>query len=431
MEQLDLTHLLNRKEEEKKLMNMLKNFEKNKKELIHSRGMYIYGAPGSGKSTFVKNILKKMNYDIVLYDAGDIRNKSVIDNITKHKISDNSVLAMFKKETKRIVIIMDEIDGMNSGDKGGINTLIKLIRPKKTKKQKTEDVTMVPIICIGNYHVDKKIKELIKVCETIELKKPTKEQLDNIINLILPNLEDELKKNIIEFSQCDLRKIHSAYFIYKNQESLFKKKMIKNMFQVKNHNEDTKVIVKKLLNKKYNLKDHQNVINDTDRTSIGLLFHENIIETFKYFKHEDSINLYLKVLDNVCFSDYIDRITFQKQIWVFNEMSSLVKTMYNNKILFEYKNKVNNKQKFNPPEVRFTKVLTKYSTEYNNMVFLQDLCKQLNMDKPDMFLFFLDLRSKMSIEDIINLFNNENYDINKLDVNRIFRFLDFGKEVLI
>ena len=31
---------------------------------------------------------------------------------------------------------MDEIDGMNSGDKGGINSLIKLIRPKKTKNKK-------------------------------------------------------------------------------------------------------------------------------------------------------------------------------------------------------------------------------------------------------------------------------------------------------
>ena len=32
------------------------------------------------------------------------------------------------------------------------------------------------------------------------------------------------------------------------------------------------------------------------------------------------------VLDNMCFADYIDRITFQKQIWIFNEMSSLIKT---------------------------------------------------------------------------------------------------------
>ena len=428
MEQLDLINLLNRDEEEKKLINILTSFEKNKKELIHSRGVYVYGAPGCGKSKFVKNTLKKMNYDVVVYDAGDIRNKAVIDNITKHKISDNNILAMFKKEKKKIAIIMDEIDGMNSGDKGGINTLIKLIRPKKTKKQKTEDITMVPIICIGNYHVDKKIKELIKVCETIELKKPNQNQLKNIINLILPNLDEELKKHIIDFSQSDLRKIESTYNIYKNHESILKKEIIKNMLEVKNHNEDTKIIVKKLLNNKYNLDEHIHIMNDTDRTSIGLLFHENIIETFRKFKKEDSINLYLNVLDNICFSDYIDRITFQKQIWVFNEMSSLVKTMYNNKILFDYKKKVNNNSSFNPKEVRFTKVLTKYSTEYNNMVFLQDLCKQLNMDKSDMLLFFLDLRSKMSVEEIIELFNNENYDINKLDVNRIFRFLDYGKE---
>ena len=428
MEQLDLINLLNREEEEKKLINILTRFEKNKKELVHSRGVYVYGAPGCGKSKFVKNTLKKMNYDIVVYDAGDIRNKAVIDNITKHKISDTNVIAMFKKEQKKISIIMDEIDGMNSGDKGGINQLIKLIRPKKTKKQKNEDVTMVPIICIGNYHVDKKIKELIKVCETIELKQPTKSQLKNIINLILPNLDEELKKNIIDFSQSDLRKIESTYNIYKNHESILKKEIIKNILEVKNHNEDTKIIVKKLLNNKYDLDDHIHIMNDTDRTSIGLLFHENIIETFRKFKKEDSINLYLNVLDNICFSDYIDRITFQKQIWVFNEMSSLVKTMYNNKILFDYKKKVNDNSSFNPKEVRFTKVLTKYSTEYNNMVFLQDLCKQLNMDKSDMLLFFLDLRSKMSIEEIIELFNNENYDINKLDVNRIFRFLDYGKE---
>ena len=68
---------------------------------------------------------------------------------------------------------MDEIDGMNNGDKGGINALIRLIRPKKTKKQRLEDTTRSPVICISNYHVDKKIKELMKVCHTFELKTPT------------------------------------------------------------------------------------------------------------------------------------------------------------------------------------------------------------------------------------------------------------------
>ena len=428
MEQLDLINLLNRNDEEKELINVLNNFEKNKTNLILSRGVYVYGCPGCGKTTFVKKVLKKLNYDIIAYDAGDIRNKTVIDNITKHKISDTNIIAMFQKKKTKIAIIMDEIDGMNSGDKGGINQLIKLIRPKKTKKQKTEEITMVPIICIGNYHIDKKIKELIKVCKTIELKKPTKLQVKNIISLILPNIDFDLKENIIEFIQGDLRKINSTYEIYKNHENILKNEIIKNILETKNYNEDTKITVKKLLNNKYSLNDHSLIMNDTDRTSIGLLFHENIIDTFKENKKEKCINLYLDVLDNINFSDYIDRVTFQKQIWVFNEMSSLIKTMYNNHIFHNFKKKEKINDEFNPSEVRFTKVLTKYSTEYNNSIFIQNLCKQLNMNKSDVFLFFIHLRNKMSVEDVISMFNNENYDINKLDVNRIYRFLDYGSK---
>ena len=77
-------------------------------------------------------------------------------------MTDKNIMSLFQKKITKIVIVMDEIDGMNNGDKGGINTLIKLIRPKKTKKQKQEEITINPIICIGNYYMDKKIKELIK-----------------------------------------------------------------------------------------------------------------------------------------------------------------------------------------------------------------------------------------------------------------------------
>ena len=84
-----------------------------------------------------------------------------------------------------MIIVMDEIDGMNSGDKGGINALIKIVRPKKTSKQKKENTTMIPIICIGNYHMDKKIKELMKVCIKIEIKIHTCAEVKKIIKLTL------------------------------------------------------------------------------------------------------------------------------------------------------------------------------------------------------------------------------------------------------
>ena len=111
---------------------------------------------------------------------------------------------------------------MNGGDKGGINSLIRLIRPKKTKKQKKENIAMIPIICIGNYHIDKKIKEMMKVCNTIELPKPTITQIQSIGQLLMPTLEKPLLQNMLTFIQGDLRKLKAIYDIYQNQTKYLK-----------------------------------------------------------------------------------------------------------------------------------------------------------------------------------------------------------------
>ena len=428
MENININKLLNRDEESNRIIEILKDFEKNKHNLTTKKGIYVYGDPGSGKSTFVQNILKEMDYDVIKYDAGDIRNKSIIDTITKHNMSDKNIMSMFYKKIKRIAIIMDEIDGMNNGDKGGINSLIKIIRPKKTKKQRQEEITLNPIICIGNYHIDKKIKELMKVCHVVELKSPSKPQMINILDEIVPNTDENIKFNIIDFIQGDLRKLSTIYELYKNKQDILNNNIIKNIFLMKSYNDDTRKITKKLINNKFNIEEHLTIMNETDRTIVGLLWHENIIDVLDKMNKGNSIPFYLKILDNICFADYIDRITFQKQIWQFNEMSSLIKTFKNNKVYHETffsndaKNEFKKKQNFNPSEVRFTKVLTKYSTEYNNSIFIQNLCQELSMDKNDMFAFFLDLKNKYSDNELFLLF--ENHDISKLDIGRIYRYLD-------
>jgi len=419
METLNFNKILNREEKAYTIKEILTKFELNKNNLLFKKGIYVYGDPGSGKTTFITNILKEMNYDIIKYDAGDIRNKSIIDNITKHNMSDKNIMSLFNNKVKRIAIIMDEIDGMNNGDKGGINSLIKLIRPKKTKKQKLEEISMNPIICIGNYHIDKKIKELMKVCNVIELKTPNSGQISEIIKTLLPDIEDNNKNKIINYVQGDIRKLNNIYSIYNSKNDIFKSDIIDDIFQLKSYNDDTKKITNKLINNNYNIDDHNTIMNETDRTIVGLLWHENIIDVLGKEDKSISIPFYIKQLDNMCFSDYIDRITFQKQIWQFNEMSSLIKTFKNNKLYHESFKK---KQKYDPTEVRFTKVLTKYSTEYNNSLFIQNLCQQLGMDKKDLFSFFLELKNNFDDNQLLLLF--ENYEITKLDINRIYRYLD-------
>ena len=423
MDELNINKMLNRENEAQQIKNILRNFELNKNNLLFKKGIYVYGEPGIGKTEFVMNILREMDYDVIKYDAGDIRNKSIIETITNNNMSDKNIMSMFYKKVKKIVIVMDEIDGMNNGDKGGINMLIKLIRPKKTKKQKLEELTNNPIICIGNYHIDKKIKDLMKVCNTIELKVPTMKQITDVMRTLMPKMECELRENVYKFVQYDLRKLKIIYEIYTKNESILKNNIIQNIFQPKCYNDDTKKITQKLINNHYSLNDHNTLMNDTDRTIVALLWHENVIDVLDKIDKKDSIPLYMKLLDNMCFADYIDRITFQKQIWQFNEMSSLIKTFKNNKIFHEtYKNTIKKEFKYNPTEVRFTKVLTKYSTEYNNSLFIQNLCQQLGMDKKDIFSFFMDIRSKYDDAEILNLF--ENYEINKLDINRIYRYLE-------
>ena len=425
MDKLNYNKILNRENISNKIIDILNHFNNNKNDLSVKRGIYIYGESGCGKTFFINNLLRKLNYDIIYFDSSGSRNKSILDIITKYNMGTSNILSLFKKEKRNIAIIMDEIDGMNNGDKGGINSLIKLIRPKKTKKQKIEEITNNIIICISNYQVDKKIKELMKICHSFELKSPTDNEIKEIIKNQIPQLYNnkELLDNSINYCNNNLRKINLLYKFYIN--NINNLEYFKNIIDINNSKKidyDTKNITSILINKKYNIEQQSYLINENDRTIIGLLFHENIIDQLQKFKNKNNaISIYLTILNNTCYGDYIDRITFQKQIWQFNEMSSIIKILSNN---YEYHNYLeNNCLKIDKiKDIRFTKVLTKYSTEYNNSLFLQDLSKFLSMDKKDTISFFKYLRNKYTIENIQDIL--ELYEINNLEINRIYRYID-------
>jgi hypothetical protein len=176
-------------------------------------------------------------------------------------------------------------------------------------------------------------------------------------------------------------------------------------------------------------------MNDNDRTTVALLWHENVADRITFLPRKEALPFYLKLIDNICFADYIDRITFQSQIWIFNEMSTFIKTFYNNFVFhrfFERRPESEIAQIRAMQDVRFTKILTKYSTEYSNQLFLYMLCQTLDMNKPDVISFFQELRiyyggndflNKVDIlNDAENLF--EDTKIGKLDIKRIYRYLD-------
>jgi hypothetical protein len=439
MNTLNINEILEREEIAQNIKTVLSDYTEKCKDINYKKGIFISGSPGSGKTHFVIEVLKQMNFDVIKYDAGDVRNKSLIDTITSNNVSSYNVLDMMRGEPKKIVIVMDEIDGMNNGDKGGITSLIKLIRQKKTKKQKSENATMNPIVCIGNYFVDKKIKELMKVCHVFELKMPTTTQVNTIVSKLMPNITNiQLKNDILNYIQGDMRKIVFVHNIYLKKPEILTRETIHNILHMKSYNDDSKSIVKSLFQTNLPIERHNTFMNETDRTTVALLWHENVVDYLDKIHRNVSFPFYLRILNNICFADYIDRITFQNQIWIFNEMSSLMKTFYNNKLFHELFSKkhpvipVSKKHKVSDIDsVRFTKVLTKYSTEYNNMMFVYMLCQELDMDKKDMVVLFQELRmfygadfltKNDKLNDAEKIFSDT--CISKLDIKRIYRYLD-------
>jgi DNA polymerase III delta prime subunit len=440
-----LNTILERQQISKEIKNIVLSFDEKYKNITFKKGIYIYGSPGCGKTEFIMNILKEMDYDIIKYDAGYVRNKSLIESITNNNISNQNVLQMMRKKPKKIVIVMDEIDGMNNGDKGGITSLIKLIRQKKTKKQKLENMTMNPIICIGNYYIDKKIRELMKVCHIFELKTPTIPQVSQLITTIIPSLasgtKSKIKVAVLKYIQGDIRKLAFIQDMFSKKPDLITEEILDTIFHTKLYNEDSKKITQHLIQEPKKIEDHNRFMNETERTIVALLWHENIVDAISIQPIKQSFPFYQIILDNMTYADYIDRITFQNQIWQFNEMSSLMKTFYNNKLYHDTFTKpagsalvpvqgsgttttTTTQGHYKPTDIRFTKVLTKYSTEYNNMIFIYNLCQELDMDKRDLLCMFQEIRLKFRIQpnEIEKMF--ENYNVNRLDIRRMYRFLD-------
>ena len=198
--------------------------------------------------------------------------------------------------------------------------LTALLKQFKFEEKNKKKRNFTLIMCGTNYY-DKKIKEIFKFCNVVHM------NVNN--NLLYNNYEKNIQNNI-----------------------------------------------KKIMNKTF----EQDFIIESEKATQSLLFHENIIDLVV---NRDDILFYKDFLHNFCIGDYFDRISFQKQLWIFNEMTYYFKILHN---YYLYKN-TNMKPKKNI-EYRFTKVLTKYSNEYNNNSFIIGLCNQLKCSKKRIILYF-------------------------------------------
>ncbi|TVY82690.1 Replication factor C subunit [Lachnellula suecica] len=171
------------------------------------RAIMIHGPPGIGKTTAAHLAAKLSGYDILESNASDTRSKKMVESGVTESLNNKSLLGYFTGDgksveatKKNVVLIMDEVDGMSAGDRGGVGALAKAC--KKTD---------VPMILICNERRQPKMKPFDHVTLDIPFRRPTVEQVRSRIATICHREGLKLPMNVvdalIEGSNKDIRQI--------------------------------------------------------------------------------------------------------------------------------------------------------------------------------------------------------------------------------
>ena len=122
-----------------KLQRWLKNWHNNAKfnfkkpggdSIGGFRAVMIHGPPGIGKTTAAHLVAQLEGFDIVESNASDTRSKKLMEASLKGVLDNKSLMGYFghgsskvDASKQKLVLIMDEVDGMSAGDRGGVGQL--------------------------------------------------------------------------------------------------------------------------------------------------------------------------------------------------------------------------------------------------------------------------------------------------------------------
>jgi replication factor C large subunit len=168
------------------------------------KGLIIYGAPGTGKTSSAIALAKEMDWEYVEFNASDIRSRDLIE---QNAIKGSFYSSISDVKNRKKLIVMDEVDslyernteGSDAGGKAAISSLL--------------ERTLNPVILIANdlYALKSSStgKAIADKCEVVEFRRYMKSQIATVLKEILQKegvyASPEKINEIAENSNGDMR----------------------------------------------------------------------------------------------------------------------------------------------------------------------------------------------------------------------------------
>lgn len=323
--------------------------EKALESWVHNRttsGFFLHGPPGVGKTTLVYRVFKSLGYRVVELNASHTRTgtafrKSILPLLRHGGVSE----WLTQGSPEKIAVLLDEIDGFSSGERGGLQELLAFARAWKPN-QNTR-----PLILISNTVEGRPMEQLRRQCVSMKVRPPSKELLSKWLTKEVPD----------EWAAIgDLREVVRLNTGLQTSSSV--------LFQ---EDSDVSDILLHAWSRLYNDWDpYEHIWLANHETNLaGLVLHENLPNRVRT-KKGDSSELYEKIFNKLMISDKADFVAFFYQCWPVLRISQRLKLVVPQQIINLELSKV--EEPIEPKDLIFTKVLAKQSALFNAW---KEMCK--------------------------------------------------------
>ena len=306
--------------------------EKNrKKEPDICSCAVITGNHGIGKTALVKAILNDLGYQIKTIDFSKLNGiRSVSDFIDNLLAGVDIYASMYKKNTKKYVILVDDIHSASTPtEKNIINELI-------LSNYRTWNC---PVIFIGSNKHKKIMSNVKKECYHIPMYPPEFENMYDVLAKICVGEKmmfenEKVAENIIKYSQNDYR---GMIVILGELSRLYGTKVItnKNMedylkfTEIKNNDRTIFDNTYELFSKYTDINNALRIF-EHDKTNMLLMVQQyHFITSIKYIKNENKlIDFVADMSENIAHGDIVDNYIYSDQNWSLQETHGFYACVY-------------------------------------------------------------------------------------------------------
>lgn len=301
----------------------------------------LIGPPGVGKTTMVYRVCKQARFWVQEFNASHTRTGSSFRQTILPLLMETGVSKWIHPSTPNgRVVLLDEMDGLSQGEKGGLQELLDYL---KSKRPFIEDC---PLILICNILEGRIMQQLLKYCCVHYVNMPKK---DRLVEFFQKDIPESL------YQLGDIRKVSQSLTYQDNTISQTRGKeesmdhtihiaIRAAWFTLFEHWEDNDELD----------------LETKDANLAGLLFHQNLPLFLENKK--TPFEVYETILDFLRWSDRADFWAFFHQCWNLLPLSYRLKLKYPNQYLRPYP-KPNTIPE--PSGLQYTMVLTKQSALFN------------------------------------------------------------------